>query len=646
MKKLFLLLIIFVVWLPAGELTPEMVMNKVMITGAKMNPDGEWVAYSTYSYAQADSNERAKKELFALNRKTGEVRQFTFLPLEMGSYSWSENGKYLYIQGKISDMNKTSQIYRVPLGGGGFEPVSHIGKSFYNWRFSPDEKSIFFLHRDKKDDFTPLHNDADKRFAGLYVYDIANGNCRKLSPDSLHVWGYAVMPDGKSVVIRATKDAGVDYRYMFQQLYLIDVASSGVKNLVKWRGKMGSVVPSPDGRYLAVTGGVDISDPTQGSLFLIDMKAPLSRKNLTENFQGTVMNMAWTDDDELAVVVTVNAHREIWSVDIEGDGELEYNLGHLSTSYLSFDKEKKYFATTAAAYNHPYELFYGRVGKDLKRLTFSNPEFEKINFSKPEEISWMSRDGKTKIYGVLYKPLNYKKGGKYPLQMMVHGGPESADVLGWNNWYSKWPQIMAQKGAFVLMPNYRGSTGRGVAYAKADQKDMMGREFEDMLDGIDYLIKNYGVDPERVGVSGGSYGGYTAAWAATKYSERFAASVMFVGISDQISKFGTTDTPYEAAFVHWDMWPYEDNFELFWERSPLKYAAYCKTPILIASGEKDERVPPEQGRELYRAIKWYGKAPVEFYVFKGEGHGNRKKGNREFFQKTALDWLDRYLFGK
>ena len=133
------------------------------------------------------------------------------------------------------------------------------------------------------------------------------------------------------------------------------------------------------------------------------------------------------------------------------------------------------------------------------------------------------------------------------------------------------------------------------------------------------------------------------AWAATRYSDYFAAGVMFVGISNQISKIGLTDTPFENALVHWNGWPYEDNFRLAWERSPLKYFKNHKTPLLICHGERDQRVPVGQSYELYRALRYLNQAPVQLVIYPNEGHGNRLRAHREDYMRRALEWLDLYL---
>ena len=204
--------------------------------------------------------------------------------------------------------------------------------------------------------------------------------------------------------------------------------------------------------------------------------------------------------------------------------------------------------------------------------------------------------------------------------------------------------MAAAQGFAVFYPNYRGSTGRGVAFAKSSQGDAAGKEFDDLVDAVDALIERGLVDKDKVGITGGSYGGYATAWCSTRYSERFAAGVMFVGISDKISKVGTTDIPNEEFYVHalhrvWDDWKF------YLERSPIYWAEKCRTPLLILHGKDDPRVNPGQSRELYRQLKVRNQSPVRLVLYPGEGHGNRKACARLDYCQRMLQWFTTYLQG-
>jgi dipeptidyl aminopeptidase/acylaminoacyl peptidase len=204
--------------------------------------------------------------------------------------------------------------------------------------------------------------------------------------------------------------------------------------------------------------------------------------------------------------------------------------------------------------------------------------------------------------------------------------------------------MAAAAGIAVFYPNYRGSTGRGVAFAKASQGDAAGKEFDDLIDGVDHLIASGVADGAKVGVTGGSYGGYATAWCSTRYSERFAAGVMFVGISNKISKFGTTDIPDEEFYVHALHRPWE-MLDFFRERSPITYADRCKTPLLILGGKDDPRVDPSQSKEMYRWLKLRGQAPVRLVQYPGEGHGNRKACGKLDYSVRMMQWMQHYLTG-
>lgn len=228
---------------------------------------------------------------------------------------------------------------------------------------------------------------------------------------------------------------------------------------------------------------------------------------------------------------------------------------------------------------------------------------------------------------------------------MIHGGPESAILNGWNTSYSRWGQIAAGEDYFVFMPNYRSSSGRGVEFSKMDHGDLGDEEFLDVIDGIEYLAGKGYIDRSKVGIGGGSYGGYFSALGATKYSDHFAAAVPFVGVSNQLSKVNLTDIPNEIYLVHWRMWPNDDP-ALYYDRSPVKYSANNKTATLILHGEEDTRVHPSQSLELYRQLKLHGNAPVRLVLYPGEGHGNKYNPSQLDFNLRTMRWFNHYLKGE
>jgi len=296
-------------------------------------------------------------------------------------------------------------------------------------------------------------------------------------------------------------------------------------------------------------------------------------------------------------------------------------------------------ALVAHSPTHPPEVFV-LDEMNLRRLTTTNPQLSGVSLGAQEVVRWKAKDGWT-IEGVLVKPVGFRSGVRYPLVVQPHGGPEAADPNGWNGSYSRWGQMLAGAGFLTFYPNYRGSIGRGVAFSKADHKDLMGAEFQDILDGIDHLVSIGVADPNRVGIGGGSYGGYTSAWATTYASDRFKAAIPWMGISNWISMTGTSDIFLENSTVHWALVMYE-NYEKYWERSPLKYIDRAKTPTLIIHGAADPRVPPGQSLELYTALKWKG-VPVEYVTYPREGHGVAERAHQEDFMKRVLAFFQTHL---
>ncbi len=223
----------------------------------------------------------------------------------------------------------------------------------------------------------------------------------------------------------------------------------------------------------------------------------------------------------------------------------------------------------------------------------------------------------------------------------MHGGPEGVSLDGWRTRAGYPVQLLAKAGYMVLEPNYRGSMGRGVAFSKADHDDLGGKEYEDVLKGIDTLIERGLVDGDRVGTGGWSYGGYFSAWAATRHSARFKASMVGAGLTNWIAFAGTTDIPHEMSLVHWNSYWFDEP-ELHWERSPLAHLDNAKTPTLIVHGERDVRVHPEQGMELYTALRLKG-IPTSLVLYPREPHGLNERAHQIDFIERSIAWFEKYL---
>jgi dipeptidyl aminopeptidase/acylaminoacyl peptidase len=290
---------------------------------------------------------------------------------------------------------------------------------------------------------------------------------------------------------------------------------------------------------------------------------------------------------------------------------------------------------------HPPEVYTMADGDAVpRRLTVSNPWLSSVEMAPQEVFRHQARDG-LDLSGVLIRPAGDQE-APAPLILVVHGGPEGHRRNGWLSRYSAPGQLAAAGGYAVFYPNYRGSTGRGVEFSKLGQHDAAGGEFDDLVDAVDALVEAGIADKDRVGVTGGSYGGYATAWLATRYSERFRAGVMFVGISNKLSKGMTTEIPVEDIMVHTRFDPYT-NWQFSLERSPLYHVEKCRTPLLIAGGTADTRVHPSQSLQFYRALRLIGKTPVRYVRYPGEGHGNRRAAARDDYARRLMRWMDHFV---
>ena len=457
-------------------------------------------------------------------------------------------------------------------------------------------------------------------------------------------------PDGSRLVVALAPTPLIDDDYMKRSLHDVDLEGRVLASIER-EGKLDLVRWSPDGARIAMLGGADLHDPSAGRLLVASARGG-KPVDVLPGLEGDVSRFAWKDATTIAYTFDQGTRSGLAEIGVNG-GKPRVRLAPGSGPVpgllaLARDGRAAFAADTA---RHPRELFVLDAGASkLERWTDSNPWLSEIDFAAQETIAWNARDG-LRIEGVLIRPLEERKGTRYPLIHVVHGGPESHWQDGWLTGYSQPGQVAAARGYAVLYANYRGSTGRGVAFSELDQADTGGDptgkkagEFYDLVDGIAYLAEQGLVDKAKVGVTGGSYGGYASAWCATALTEHFAASVMFVGISDWVSKFGTTDIPNEMNLVHARKWPWED-WDWFRERSPLYYAKQARTPILILHGEADTRVHPSQSMELYRYLKTIGQVPVRLVLYPGEGHGNRQAAARYDYSLRMMGWLDHYLKG-
>ena len=632
--------------------TPDHVAKLRSVAAVKMSPDGTQIAYllSVPRRPYEEENGSPWSELHVVDAKN-QARPFITGPVSIGSIDWTPDGRgisFLTKRGK----DKHRSLYVIPIDGGEARKVlSHkTGVGGYSW--SPDGKRVAFLStpdapkaRKKLEDkgFSAEGYEEDLRSVQVWIgtADDEDAESRVIELDGsaseLH-WS----PAGDKLVVALAPSPLIDDQYMKRRIHVIDVESGKSLAQVDREGKLGSVHWSPGGTHLAMIAAEDINDPSAGRLYVVPATGGKPR-DLIPGYEGEITSIAWQDDETIMFLGDEGVWTTLGEIGIDGaNRKTHIPSGQMVAAGLSLSRNGQTAAMVSQSDKHPAEVFLMSHGDNgPRRLTDSNPWLADVRLAQQEVVTYHARDG-VMIEGLLIKPLDYEAGRHYPLILTVHGGPESHYRNGWITRYSDAGQVGAAEGFAVFYPNYRGSTGRGVAFSKMSQADYGGKEFDDLIDGVDHLINLGLVDRDRVGITGGSYGGFATAWCSTYHTERFAAGVMFVGISDQISKSSTTDIPNEMFYVHarkrlWDDW------QFFLERSPIYYAEKARTPLLIMHGKNDTRVHPSQSMELFRTLKVIGKTPVRLVWYPGEGHGNRKAGARYDYNLRMMRWFKHYL---
>ncbi len=655
--RLYLLLALLAVFNSAAfaqndVLTTRNIFDIRQVLETAISPDGRFIAYTVL--APRPFTEPAGpdyRDLLLFDVKSGESRSFLTNKRSVSSLGWTRDGSAILFLGVLENSNG-AQVFSMSVNGGEPRALTSAAAGVSDYTFSPDGKRMAFLTTDaspaslneaKKKGFDAQVYEEMNPERGVHMLDLATGTAKKLG-SGISVFDIEWSPDGSRIAAAAAKENTVDMSYMFKRIHLIDPASGAMTPFVENPGKLGKLSWSPDGSKLAFVSAVDAWDSKEGSIFIADKNSPKPFKqlrNYSDGFEGTVTDIEWKDNATLFFASEEGVDITLRELSVEtGAIKLLIEPGKVAIGGFSLEGGMVAFAASTPA--HPRELYTWQNGT-LTRRTTSNVWLANIRLAKQERFVYKAKDG-LEITGVLIYPLDYTQGKSYPLIVDIHGGPEAAYQNDWVTGYGNWGQVAAAKGYAVFMPNYRGSTGRGVAYSKMALGDLAGKEFTDVLDGIDKLVEMKLVDPKRVGIGGGSYGGYFSAWGATKHSKRFAASVVFVGVSNQISKRNTTDIPWEDYHVHWGIWTHED-FEKVYDRSPVKWANGSSTPTLILHGTEDPRVHPSQSLELYRSLKMFGKAPVRLVWYPGEGHGNRRNTSRLDYIVRTMDWFDTYLQG-
>lgn len=641
----------------AAPLTIDRLLDLEQVRSCDLSPDGRLAAFTvSVNRALDEPAGSAWSRLWLVAVDGGsEPRPYVTGEVSVANPSFSPEGRHLAFTMKRGEDAKT-QVWVIPVHGGEARPATASPTGVKTFAWSADGGAILYVDVEEE----PAHYEAlrkRKQLPRWYEEDLRRRPLRRVAfvpggeipaaetlVDGLAVWQLHAAAGGRWVVFGASEDNLVDAQYMLQDAYLLDLETGGHRLLVDAPGKVGDLRLSPDGSKLAWTGAATVHDHAVSTLWLTDIASGETRDLTPDDYEGHVRHAAWRDGRSLLVQADEGAHTVLAEVRADRDWGRRKILydGDAIVAMPAIRPGAKTAVLVAHDPATPRELYAWRGGDELRRLTRHNPWLADVELARQEVVRWTARDG-LEIEGVLIHPLHAD--GPAPLIVAVHGGPESHVPNGWVSRYATIGQAAAARGYAVLFPNYRGSTGRGLAFAASSFGDPAGAEFDDIVDGVDHLIAQGVADRDRVGVTGGSYGGYATYWLSTYHSDRFAAGAGFVGVSDLVSKRYLTDIPLEDELVHMGR-KVSESWDLMRERSPIAHAEKSRTPLLILHGEEDTRVHPSQSQELYRALKVAGHPAVRLVWYPGEGHGNSKRFGRLDLATRIQDWFDWYLLDR
>jgi len=613
--------------------TPEAFLEVRSLQDPQFSPDGRRVAFVVTDPLKSQHRTR---HIWMYDTRTKVARQFTYSEKSESSPRWSPDGTQLAFLSNRG--GEEQQIYLMRAAGGEAAAVTKGKSSVQRLEWSPDGREIAYLAPDpkteaeekkekEKDDARVV--DKDDKHPRLRILDLTTHAERVLTPATWAVKELVWLPDGQTLIVRATNHPESDQ--LTDKIYSVNAKDGKMKELLAPRGPFNDVRVSPNGHAISFVGCRE-DGPEPHDLMLLQIGAPAPSNLTGASLDRQVMDYRWLKDESLLLDAVDGFRTKFHSYTAQG---VQIDAGFFGTNPRQFsvsgDGTVAFIGETAVELP---ELWIWKKGEAPEPVTRVNDAFERqYALQKPEIYKYKSLDG-TEIEAALLLPAAYDGKSKLPLIALVHGGPTGA----WLDDFNEWGQLLVAQGFAVFTPNIRGSIGYGQRFIEKNRADWGGGDFKDVMAGIDDLIAKGIADPEKLGIGGWSYGGYMAEWAVTQ-TTRFKAAVSGAGMADLISEFGTERDP---AYDEW-FWgvPYERP-EGFLNHSPFVYMKNAKTPTLILQGEADTTDPIGQSQELYRGLKRYG-VPSDFVVYPREPHGLQEAKHRVDMQKRMVEWFQKYL---
>jgi dipeptidyl aminopeptidase/acylaminoacyl peptidase len=650
-----------------------------LVNDVRLSPDGRYVIFSVQRVDRKTEKKYANLWLAALD--TGEARQFTFGDQNDTLPRWSPDGSQIAFLSNRGDREKPPQVYLIPMGGGEARPLTQIDGEIGSLSWSPDGRKLLCTVRKLDAETLERQKDEQKKKLGvvarhyqrvfykldgygylpherthLWLVDARNGKASQLTnhavyDETMPAWS----PDGRQIAFISNRSADPDFNPDADDLYLIPAVGGEFKKIAAPTGPKAMPSFSPDGRWLAYYGVEGEGEwYRNNSLWVAPADGSQAPRNLTARYDlhvdSGVINDAgapelmpptWSRDSQrLYFPVALHGSSLLMSIDLAGK-DLQTLIGEGGVvGSFSFDQEKQRLAYFYGRMNDPVQVMARDLSSGKQRqLTRLNQEWlSKVDLGQVEEVWFKGGDGND-LQGWILKPPQFDPAKKYPSIMEIHGGP----LTQYGNFFMHEFYYLAAQGYVMYFCNPRGGRGYGEAHAGAIWGGWGDADYRDLMAWADYVEKLPYIDPQRMGVTGGSYGGYMTVWIIG-HTQRFKAAVTQRCVSNFVSMWGSSDMNWTFQQVLSDKPPFED-LQKFWDHSPIKYIGNARTPTLVLHNEFDLRCPIEQGEQVFVALKSLG-VEAEMVRFPDEPHGLSRVGRTD--RRIArlnhiVRWFDKYL---
>jgi dipeptidyl aminopeptidase/acylaminoacyl peptidase len=629
-------------------------LNLKRIGSPALSPDGRLVAFTL---REANWQENAyETEIWLTDAASGDARQLTTAPKSSQQPGFSPDSRTLAF---ISDRDGKRQLYRIAVAGGEAEQLTKWEDGITAFAWAPDGGSIAFTGLDPVTQVMKERDEAwgeirledeDQRYTHLHIIDLSTRETRALTSGTFVVGSFDWSPDGTRIAFdhRVTSDPGDGGS---ADISIVKVADGARTALITQPSPDSNPRWSPDGRQIAFVSA--LAKPfyffENSEIAVVDVDGPPGPTprilSVTGAFDEDASLVAWTPSG-IAFAAAQRTAAALFTVDPATQTIRRHQAGDgAAATQFSLSRDGTHAAFVGSSPTEFADVFVGAIDAfaSARRVSHTRDQVASWPRHTREVVRWTSQDG-AEIEGVLHKPANFEAGRRYPLLVVIHGGPTGVSrPVPYSNYASTYPiDAFLSQGAIVLEPNYRGSAGYGARFRALNVRNLGIGDAWDVLSGIDHLVGLGMVDRDRVGSMGWSQGGYISAFLTTRHAERFKAISVGAGISDWMTYYVNTDIhPFTRQYLKATPW---DDPKIYADTSPMTYIKQAKTPTLIQHGDQDLRVPVPNALQLYQGLRDQG-VPVRLSLFKGFGHGlNKPKANRAALQQN-WEFFDKYLFG-